>query len=225
MDLPKLTMLLAKSELHFCQLGNLEDKHEGTIPLATQQAVLEDLKKQIGEKYDLGKIASFELTTNLMRATLYVSCWCLQQHESAAHWRIYGGQTGVAIKTRYSKLVDAFDSRVMIGMVTYVDPEDPNFPIRNSIMPAMHKRHFFHHEQECRLVVWDIDPIKASNNDRMLRLEYLDKCPRSLTLPLSVVGTLEEVVISPTAPEWFHECVRLIVEQFAPQLAVSHSKM
>jgi hypothetical protein len=228
MDLPKLVSLLSKSELYLVQLASLEDTWEGKFPPAVRQALIAFYdsnawnqgrsRSAIPPQFNPADWMSTEI-----RKTAYVNCWCMQKHESAAMWQIYGGTSGVAIRTQYRLLRDALPSSVFIGQVQYIDPETTEFPHGNALNLIMHKRHFFRHEEECRVVKWNAEKkdFLSLDQTRMGISNY----PYGERLSIDLTKAIQDVVVSPLAPKWYKDCVDAIVGSFAPRLQVCASKM
>ncbi|HVZ93705.1 MAG TPA: hypothetical protein VG797_04265, partial [Phycisphaerales bacterium] len=207
--------MLNKGELHLTKLSELEDPFEGVHPPKVRATMTKLMQRG----------SPIQLESELMRATTYVSCWCMQPHESEALWRIYGGSSGVAVRTRYSRLANVLPSNtpygsVFMGQIQYLNPETADTPMWNALSLPMWKRHFFQHEQECRVVVWG-----AARKGHNTRLGNAQEWPSSMTIPIRVRGVIEDVVTSPLAPKWFHDCVKAVVDKFEPGLSISCSGM
>lgn len=138
-------------------------------------------------------------------------------------WRIYGGSSGVAIRTRYSTLRQALPETVCIGQVEYYDPSSATMPVGQPRHCSMNKRHFFQHEHECRIV--RVLPVKtAPGNPRWVERSHT-KYPRGERVGLDLTTAVESITVSPLAPEWYNDCVAAVVKQFPPWLKIVPSAM
>jgi hypothetical protein len=219
LDLPKLIDLLVRSELHMTQVASLEDPFEGKFPTPVRQSLLDMWASvQLEQHTGLTPALHVDNITAWIRAVTYVNCWCKQDFESEAMWRIYGGPSGVAVRTTYRRLAEALPTDVFIAEVQYIEPELANFPLDSSLNLVMHKRHFYRHEAECRIVRWY--PMLASADGR-----GLEDLPKGQRLALNIHEALTDVMTSPLAPAWFHDCVVAVVTRFAPDLPVVRSAM
>jgi|GEM_PF-4086929 len=219
MDVPKLVDLLHRSELHMAQLRSLEDPLEGRYT-ATYRAAYDSHVRQLMKNKDL-QFSIAERSETFMRASLYVNCWCLQDHETQGMWRVYGGAAGVALRTTYSRLVSALPPDVYVGQVRYVSPDHMLYD-GNALQLAMIKRHFFRDERECRVVKWQIQ--KKLDGEHGFDMDF-DRYPAGLGLHVNLSDLVTDIVVSPLAPAWFHTCVTAIVDRFAPGLQVARSSM
>ncbi len=225
MDLAKLVSLFSTSALYLCKLAHLEDHFEGQLPKAVEKR----MEAEFNAKWAPVLAPNNPPTTGhhpihwsseLIRSTTYVSCWCLQNEESAAMWRIYGGDTGVAVRTRYDTLAEALPSDVYMGQVLYFDPATDEMPGDDALIWAMSKRHFFKHENECRIVKCLKglgNPIEGAGWD--------DKYPHDEQVTVDLPTAIQDVIVSPIAPTWFHDVVSAVVEKFAPGLRIERSAM
>lgn len=224
MDISRLLWFLTKSELYLSQLGTLDDPLEGTYPPAMRSSLIEWMRQHLTAEQvaQLPNGYPVDLHTSLMRASLYVNCWCMQPHESEAMWRIYGGTTGAAIRTKYSKLALSLPDDVYIGQVQYIDPNVNRIPVNDVLGLVMYKRHFYSHEMECRIVKMSVQ-TKADNP--LLVDESFDRYPKGMSLSLAILQAVDDVIVSPLAPPWIYESIRHIADKFVPELPVLHSKM
>lgn len=224
LDLPKLVSLLARSELYLTQLASLDDPLEGRYPPSVRQEMVDCWQTEVAAKHNIHISPGYPADTqeSLMRASLYVNCWCLQDHESEAMWRIYGGTSGVAVRTQYRNLAHALPPDVYIGQVQYIEPDERQFPFQNALDLAMFKRHFFKHEAECRVVKWSIR--ERPDNKNLVDTDF-ERYPAGEWIPVKIREAITDVMVSPLAPDWFHECVNFVVDRFSKGLPVVKSTM
>lgn len=207
MDLPKFVWLLTQNKLAMPRLDRLADQHEGSLTPKT----LEWIDRFLRTHKAKDGIEVISDSFRKSRKTTFVSCWHANEHESEAMWRLYcGDSSGVALQTTYSHLIQAITSEldVYIGCVKYIDYDSEWFPEANMYAPAMHKRIAFAHEREVRLV---------SSPSRLRLLAEAD-IPTSLTIPWNCEALVEQVHVSPYAPEYFYEAVQSVIRSIAPDL-------
>jgi hypothetical protein len=215
MNLPKLVSVLATSELYLSSLASFaEDPWEGKYPPVVRQKLIDYYESEARKR---GVAVNPNLSvpdwgSGIMRTSTYVNCWCMQDHELVAMWRIYGGTSGVALRTQYSLLREALPPSVFIGTVHYINPATDQFPTENYLHLVMHKRHFFSYEKECRVVKWEGEKV-------------FEKPDEGQRLSFDLKKGIQRVVVSPLAPAWYKDCVTAVVERFAAWLPVATSEM
>lgn len=217
MDFAKFVAMLQNGGLYFPRADKLEDPFEGAAGLARREAdwdqfYLDFFRKAIttpppGQKAlsvenveAEAKRLLHELKLSYSRArSLLVNCWHANNVESEALWRLYAPSPslGVAIRTNVGRLWDAtaYDSTAIVGRVHYLD-------FRHSFADAHHrifcKRSSLSHEREIRVTL-------QNNHERPV--------PGKL-LVCDLNSLVEEVVISPFAPEWFYEVLSGVIKKY-----------
>lgn len=216
MDTPKLLSLLLRREIYLRRVDLLPDKFEGTTPKLAREMLLQGLAAGgLTPGQIESMVESWGGSRKPLRRTHYASCWCLQEHESEAMWRIYcGADQGVAVVLPYSRLKASLqddESSTYIGTVTYIDYDKEIFPLGNTFNTVMHKRREFLYENEVRVVSWRM-PRKPVT-------EWIEAdLPPSIALPWDPEN-LAQIVVSPYAPSWYLETVRETVRKITPALA------
>jgi len=209
-SLPKFIALLTQKELYLSRLDQLSDPHEGSTPAFIAQARDEEIRAIYASRGQTPKIDMGEIYRE-QRERVYVNCWRMGNEESEAMWRLYcPSDDGVAIKTKYSQLVDSIDTdeHRYIGCVRYIDYESEGFPWNNLFYPVMHKRASFSHEREVRLVK-SVTPKPKYDPNNM---------PLGITHPWHAEEIASAVYVNPYAPEFYFSAVRSVIEQFSPSL-------
>jgi len=96
-----------------------------------------------------------------------VSCWHMNEFESAAMWRLYaGGNNAIALQTRFDRLASVLPDEFGMGRVRYIDYLTDRIPEGNVFNPIMYKRKSFEHEEEVRAVKMD-DTFDATTMQRL----------------------------------------------------------
>ena len=164
-DFPRLISLLHTKELVFIRPDLLGDPWEGypgirAIETALNQGAEESPSLQTIESIESPTLKHFFLPMKETRASFEtklkqyaVSCWHMQEGESAAMWDKYAG-SGLVIQSSVGKLLDSLQStgrKFLVGPVKYKNPEDPEWA---SFAPEslFQKREEYSHENEFRLV-------------------------------------------------------------------------
>ncbi|MEE9130335.1 MAG: DUF2971 domain-containing protein [Phycisphaerales bacterium] len=212
----KLLSLLLTRTLVYCRLDELPDPFEGRFT-RRRLAKLAQIEEAINAQSETParRLPGFD---SLIRCTAFVNCWCLQNAESHAQWRIYSGtEDGAAIKTSYSKLVDNLSSKDLLGLIRYIDYENDEITSNNLLALAMHKRNVFEYEREVRIVRWGMATGEEYDSSGHL--------PQIIDVPVDLEEMLDEIVISPYAPNWYYDVVAQFVKQCGLRIPVVWSSM
>ena len=232
MPFAKFISLMTYQALWFSRLNILQDTYEGMIPVKVKRQMHENNQKfktqfntpefhrQIDKWADDNEEGSREL--------LIVSCWFLGEGDSERMWREYGGSNeAVAIKSTVGRLAQYVlvprDKNIShLGLVSYVDHDNHEMSAYEAHQG--HERAFlkdkrFAHEQEIRIVTLNIKTTNcASMEGKPYKQEDIaGKNMNNFENPGLYVGVhlsdlITEVVVSPTAQEWFEKLVKRIVE-------------
>jgi hypothetical protein len=158
MNLKKFKLLLSNKSLFFCRTDIFSDPYEGTFP----RKEMEYIKKKHEDLIPFNRS---------LRSQYLVNCWHINNNENDAMWRLYlKNNKGIAIKTTVRNLIDCLKNTkedVYCSFVNYKDYEkdewDKNIKFYNTILPIIHKRKAFEHENELRLI-HHIDYVNDSEN-------------------------------------------------------------
>jgi hypothetical protein len=232
MDLSKFVALLLNRALHFCRADALGDPFEGSITkvqyelrnyitanrhadprLVEWRSIPDDALQQIFEAQARGN--------RFILANLFVNCWHMNEHESAAMWRLYSqSQEAVCVQSRFNRLAKTLPAEVFAGEVKYIDYESDVFPRGNAFNALMHKRLSFSHERELRAVVI-LPPESARAPDPPLFKRTVNGC----TIDVDVQNLIEAVYVSPTAAAWFKEIVEQLIAAQGMKMPVRQSSL
>jgi hypothetical protein len=149
MDLAEFLSLLVNKSLYFKRSDKFEDPFEGSSPKLNVEFV--------GRSDFLKKIRKY----------VAISCWHINENESAAMWKLYTkGNSGIAVQSTYKRLVDSFsvcNEKPEVGVVQYIDFQKDFSVIPNQseylngripFYQFMYKRKSFIHEQELRALIF-----------------------------------------------------------------------
>lgn len=212
----KLLSLLLTHKLVYCRLDELPDPFEGRFT-RRRLARIAKFEEAINAQSETParRLPGFD---SIVRQTVFVNCWCLQNAESEAQWRIYSGAgDGAAMKTTYSKLVDALSTKDFVGLVRYIDYENDEIDSSNLLALAMHKRDVFEYEHEVRIVRWSMST--GEEHDSSCNLGQI------IDVDVDLEEMLDEIVISPYAPNWYYDVVARLVDQSGLRIPVVWSSM
>jgi hypothetical protein len=205
MSLEKLLALLQTSQLVFPALRTLRDPYEGTLPASAAQLV----DDQVGEGMSRQGLTMADLT-QLVREAVFVSCWHVNEGDSAAMWSLYSGTAGVAIRSTIGRLkqcLNALPINSLLGLVKYVDFDSYQAVSLGDLRVSHLKRKSFEHERELRAVV----------NSR----EREDV----VCIPVCCSTLVTDVIVSPESPNWFVKVVERVVEKYEYGFPVRQSML
>ena len=209
-----LITLLEEESLFFPSLRILQalDPYEGVLSKPVMEGFLQDFSDRFGDHE--GAEQERRLLVNMPQEATYVSCWHLNDVESAAMWKLYvDGDVGVAVKSTFSRLCRAFDDskeEVTIGRVEYVDYDAARFSWSHLLGRALHKRASFEHERELRAIV------------------LADKIPgdtKGISVKVHLDSLIEQVFVAPTAQPWMADLVRQVCRKYSLAADVVQSSL
>jgi hypothetical protein len=219
MNLAKFLSMLQDEALHFARVDRMIDEFEGSIStptLSVRRASLEPLE-------NLEEVNAFYAEARKeFRAYIYLNCWHMNEHESAAMWDLYlGGEAqGIAIRSTYRRLSKSITEQreVFIGTVHYVDFNTEIVPERNALNPYVYKRRSFEHERE----------LRALHVGHQLADDEVKAAPLGLdVVPITVDlnPLVEAVYVSPKAKNWFERLIRNELGRYRRNWEVIHSNL
>jgi len=180
----------------------------------------EDQIRSSMERFD----AAQSLHLEWQRQWTYISCWHMNDNESAAMWRLYAASNqAIAIRSTFRKLHDCLRPHVQpphgepkLGMVRYADYDIDVVPRNVHLAEYFYKRKSFAHEMEVRAVMQDLPLVPASSGNSATGLAYdTARLPLEGRLLLVDLDSLiEEIYVAPGAPAWLGEVIRGVVERY-----------
>lgn len=226
MDFPKLISILDKQCLFFSRGDKFNDPFEGSYPLANVLG-----RKNIPPYIPLDNISRFQQAMASLGDVnshwpkhVGINCWHLNNHESAAMWRLYlQSNEGVAIQSTYKKLKDSFSvttERVHLGLINYINYETDFFAADNILNPFVHKRKSFEHEKEVRALTmkW---PTGEENGMNIIDDTIVGGVNVSVNLNLLI----ENIYISPSSPKWFVDVVTSTIQRYGCSFPILQSDL
>lgn len=232
MDFSKFVAMLMQKGLYLPRASNMDDKFEGAVGLARREHVwdehyLKRYREIVSGPGPEGKpiwTTTEDIEEQAQRLLLStksatasarsrpISCWHANEGESEAQWRLYcPPQTvGVALKSSVGRLWDAMSSepKAVVGRVHYLD-FNRAFAVtgRERIFC---KRSSLAHEREVRAVLLEDRDDEAAPG-------HLISCDLTVLI--------EEIVLSPFAPEWFVWVLADLIEKYGFTIPVVRSDL
>jgi hypothetical protein len=229
MDFTKYISLLDMRELYFPAQIKLteQDPFEGSVARANPQFREDQLLSFIKENTKANKTLAQNVKklcrdTSLFyekqREFVFVNCWHINDHESAAMWKTYiSSNEGVCIVSTYKKLEEELNKQkepMYIGQVQYLDYESEIIPEGNRFLPAMCKRKSFEYEKELRAVYANLKGLVEKDEPR-----------EGVSFPVNPENLIEEVLVSPLSPDWYADLVESITKKLGFNLTVKKSSL
>jgi hypothetical protein len=223
MDLSKYAALLQKEALAFARVDCLGDPFEGSVPLGNI-GFLDHVRKLRKEKPDDDPypgltdeqfefmVEQYSAARRRMTQSAYVSCWHMNEAESAAMWKLYSRSSdAVCIRTDYLTLARHLSDNIFIGTVRYLDFKKDAIDPNSAFNALVVKRRSFAHEREARAIFWDSSGKHAGSD--------------IVHIPIDLSTVVQSVHVSPEAPNWFLDVVIGITCKYGLQAPVEHSEI
>ncbi len=219
MDFTKFVAMLESRALYFARTDCLDDAFEGSYPrnnLEARQRYFEFLAPEQRE-YVLRTLPKL---AEKFRRNVFVNCWHMNEHESAAMWRLYGqSDEAVAIKSSYARLVATLDASVHVGVVQYIDYGQAVLDDGNLLNAYLCKRMSFAHEREVRALVMDV-PYASS-----IDLSTEREVPKGKEISVDLDLLIDSIYISPTAKPWLRLLVERVIARYEMDKPVVQSSL
>lgn len=223
MDFTTFMSMLANGALFFSRADHFSDAWEGahTAENVRQRPL------QFGAS-EIEAPMIMELTSKFYRSLrlhTFMSCWHLNEVESAAMWKLYvSNNEGIAIQTTFERLIGSFQGddnelfQVHVGKVEYLNYGQDVFKEGNTFIPFLHKRLSFEHERELRAIIQAVLP-----GDRPL--DESEPYADGLMVEVDLKTLVESIYIAPTSEDWFVALVDSAVKKYGLNLPVKHSDL
>lgn len=204
LDFTKFVSMLENGGLFFPTVAKLHDPFEGSFAKGNEE-LREKVYRHVTNPY---KVTAAEWVQKL-RDYVSVSCWHINERESAAMWKLYSkSNEAVCIQSSYRKLNDAVSAVAKVGEVRYVDYETSWIPESNPLAPFIYKRLSFEHEREVRAI------IPPKNVHSVLSGNAAPSIEGGQWIPVQLTDLVESVRVSPDAPPWLAPLVRRVVDRY-----------
>jgi len=230
-DLAKLISLLDTRALFFTRADLLGDPFEGSITAHRLALRRESESRQRSRGLPVKLTSHSQAIVQTDIANTVINCWHMNEHESAAMWRLYlSSHEGVAIRSSYARLLSSFPRMrgaqritpdgwnhalyVRVATVKYIDFDTERTGFAD---PFEFKRTSFAHERELRLIVRD---NSKQGDPRPSRFpaggDYV---------PVSLNKLVQAIYVAPNAPKWFTSVIRSLVARYGYRFPVSQSAL
>jgi hypothetical protein len=230
MNLSKYLAMLSTETLWFSRADRLGDPFEGSISRANiplRTAWIAQVVKDMPVVEAQGMARTYEAIRAHTRQFHFISCWHRSDWESAAMWRLYMQDYGIAIVSSYERMRSAIDGddEILVGEVRYIDYDLEPMPEDNFMWPFMHKRRSFEHEREVRAVILRI-PTKDDPSSETSKLVDLSlPMPEGIAVAADLRALVEEVRVAPEVPNWFTNAVRDVTTRYSFEFPVRQSDL
>ena len=230
MDFAKFIRLIHNKKLHFPRADCFDDKYEGYYTKQLYEMSKNSTIEANGKSSSKGL---YELT-EIIRKSSYVSCWMKSQHESMAHWDIYGEKNSVAIKTSVGELKKQLNKpSANIGIYTLMNKEIVSVKyidhhaidnklakelLTNLISPLKHKNLAFKYEEEVRAIYSHLHQPLAWN-------EFNSRLGKGFDINIQPNELISRIIVSPKADRWFHTLVTDLMVGYGLSGQVERSKL
>jgi hypothetical protein len=197
-DFAKFVDLLSRKALFFARADRMDDPWEASLSLAIEERHLEKITLQLPPGSDPPRGDDYRTHWQALRRRMFLSCWHLSEHQSAAMWGLYAGREGqgIALQSTFGRLERALPNEwqhsIHAGTVSYVDYSSDDIPLGNAFYRCLYKRTSFEHERELRALFATHD----------------DHSPDGFLVPTDLSTLIEKIYVAPTAPPWFTELVK-----------------
>lgn len=232
MDFAKFVSLLDSSALYFPRFDMLKknDPFEGDYTrwnLHVENKNIENMTEENRFAVELKASIRKEIrrASREYSKEIFVSCWHINQFESAAMWKLYlKSNDGIAIQSTYGKLrtlIDKYDKfPVYSGKVKYIDYEKVGLPYfsHHFLYPFMHKRVSFSYENELRVLICTSEPW-----GRIDRNSHPNDV--GLRVPIDLNELIDRIFVAPGTQEWLADLIRAVLQKYGVEREVITSDL
>jgi hypothetical protein len=221
MGFTKLVAMLEYSGLYFNRCDLFDDRFEGSITQATRDAFIHRIRGTDQTSEGLEKLASSLSDLNRwFREWTFVNCWHMNEHESAAMWKLYSQTSeAIAIVSTYSRLRSCLNEDFWIEQVRYIDYATDVIPEGNAMYPFVFKRKSFAHERELRAFICDL-PTKDHRLDIEARPAATGKW-----VWVDLNALIECVHVAPSSRKWFSQLVSDVGKRYGLRVPIKQSSL
>lgn len=224
MDFTKFISILDSKSLFFCRADKLPDSFEGSSAKVDVER-RQNQYKYLGDLCD-ERLKNYSESCKKDRKYVHINCWHINNYESAAMWKLYlKTNEGIAIQTTIERLKHSFDEieeNIFIGDIKYIDYDSDTIRNDNAFYPYLHKRKSFEYEKELRAVYYALKIIKVPNQVRY-DCEEVDEMGSYIPVNLSIL--IDKIYVSPTAPKWFYDLIKSVLERYNVTKTVLQSSL
>ncbi len=224
MDFTKLVSLIDTRRLFFTRADKFEDPFEGSWPRMNVMVrnLMPDCIPENAREGIAKIMAQMGETNKQWPKYNAINCWHMNEHESAAMWRLYlKSDEGIAVQSTYHKLRDSItdEEKIHIGVVKYIDYDAEWIETGNLLTPFVYKRKSFEHEREVRALVtkWPVGGNATTFSH--------DTIEHGVKIKVDVERLIENIYVAPSSPAWFADLVRAVIQRYGYDFPVVHSRL
>jgi len=228
LDFTKFVSMLDSNGLWFTRSDKLPDKYEGMYTHANVEAERRFLASILKTTALPKQMRTMQQVQTLIKKQLYVNCWYVHKHQSAAMWKTFlKSNEGVAIRTSYKRLkqsVSSFRFDLFPTMIAYLDYAREKMDTKNVLIPFANKRKSFEYEREMRLIyasrfVSQEEGAEARQCRKTGKPFKEWKRPHGkraagFNVPTEIDVLIERVYVAPTTELWFQSLVESVLLKY-----------
>lgn len=231
LDFIKFFDLISTNTLFFPSADKLGDPFEGSYPKAWKEYFNANIDKIfIPETWDIidrnSAPKDFSRARRLQRKFVAISCWNMQEEESAALWNIYTSTIGgIALQTTVANLKKSIINEkrdIHIGEVEYIDYNSEllsdTFTGDYILKIFLYKGKSYSFEHEVRMVV-KLPVIKKIDQ---FHAKFISN-HKGYNVKIDPNILIEKIYISPTSDKWHKKVVETLLEKYELKKVVHQS--
>lgn len=216
MDFTQFVSMLEEKGLLFIRADLFDDKFEGTMSRPLHDFV----------RGHIGDPQQYADHLRMTKGWSFVSCWHMNDYESAAMWKIYStSKESMCLQTTFARLRDVLPQDVYIGVVNYISYERDTIPAGNTFWPLTYKRRSFEHERELRAVWSNMASVSSARPAVAAGLEYEPAPQECVWKDVDLGALIETVFVSPAAKPWFLELLKKVLKRYDLSVPVHQSEL
>lgn len=225
-------LTLVNGELYFARADKFKDKYEGAIPKQNYlhfTGLYSSAKQKMTDEKALSQ--EFQEKFNERKKKAAISCWHLNETESAAMWEVYSraGQ-GIAVCTTLEKLKKiqkpgGYEMEMFaVDYVDFAKANDTNY-IDYELFPFKNKRKEFEYEHEFRIMLYQKNQDFLLSKDgccpknglqhtkRPKLMSELNNLPEEgIKLSIGTAELIDEIIASPDMADYEVSEIQKILE-------------
>jgi hypothetical protein len=144
----------------------------------------------------------------------------MSDYESAAMWALYSkDESGIAIRSSFSKLRDSFDESpidIHIGIVKYVDYLKDLTSWGNGFIPILLKGKSFDFERELRVLCWRHE---AKNE------QFCGSFEHGVRIKVDTNVLIDSIFVAPYIPKWKYDLMKALLLKFNLNVELHYSAL
>jgi len=155
-----------------------------------------------------------------------ISCWHMNDSESAAMWRLYLRENrGIAIASTIRRLRNSLkpyrikpeygEEEAVLGVVRYVDYKTTELEGGSFLGPFFHKRRSYAYEQELRVII----------SVRMAEEFGVTVPEKGILVEVNLAELIDAVYIAPGLDSTYKQRVAAILHKILPQCPIHQSEL